>query len=133
MAPAVIDFVDLLTRTDLLSPVQADELSALFPRFDNLTEFTKELVNRGWLTSYQVKQIDAGHYSELLMGPYILLEELGQGGMGRVFKARHKRLDRIVALKVINPTDLTHPEAIRRFHREARAIARLRRAAACVN
>jgi tRNA A-37 threonylcarbamoyl transferase component Bud32 len=54
---------------------------------------------------------------------YDLLEEAGRGGMGIVFKARHKNLDRIVALKVLR-SDGTGEER-KRFDREARAVARL--------
>jgi serine/threonine protein kinase len=55
---------------------------------------------------------------------YTILETLGQGGMGHVFKAMQERLDRIVALKVIRQ-DRQDTEAIRRFQREARAAAKL--------
>ncbi len=54
---------------------------------------------------------------------YDLLEEAGRGGMGVVFKARHKSLDRIVALKVLR-SDGTGEER-KRFDREAQAVARL--------
>lgn len=56
---------------------------------------------------------------------YELLAELGEGGMGQVFKARHKVMKRIVALKTIRPELINHPEAVARFAKEARAAARL--------
>jgi serine/threonine protein kinase len=56
---------------------------------------------------------------------YEILEELGRGGMGHVFKARELRLNRSVALKIIRKDRLAQPGAVRRFHREARASARL--------
>ena len=56
---------------------------------------------------------------------YEILEPLGEGGMGRVFKARHGRLNRVVALKVIRTEQLANPQAVHRFQREARAAARL--------
>lgn len=59
------------------------------------------------------------------LGPYALLERLGQGGMGQVYKAHHQHLDRVVALKLIHPDLLREDEAVRRFLREIRAGAQL--------
>jgi serine/threonine protein kinase/tetratricopeptide (TPR) repeat protein len=56
---------------------------------------------------------------------YQLLEPLGSGGMGAVYKARHRLMERTVALKVINPNLVCRPEAVERFEREVRAAARL--------
>ncbi len=56
---------------------------------------------------------------------YEILGELGRGGMGIVYKARHLGRDRIVAVKVFRRERLAHPEALRRFRREAQAAARL--------
>ncbi len=59
-------------------------------------------------------------------GPYELIEEIAKGGMGIVFKAKQKKLGRIVALKTIRPAALKHdPDAINRFRIEAEAVARL--------
>jgi WD40 repeat protein/tRNA A-37 threonylcarbamoyl transferase component Bud32 len=54
-----------------------------------------------------------------------ILEELGRGGMGIVYKARQTTRDRTVALKVIRQERLAHPETVGRFRREAQAAARL--------
>jgi eukaryotic-like serine/threonine-protein kinase len=56
---------------------------------------------------------------------YTVLEELGRGGMGVVFKATAEQLNRFVALKMILSGDLASPEATARFLKEAEAIARL--------
>ncbi len=64
----------------------------------------------------------------LSFGKYHLLGELGRGGMGVVYKARHKELDRVVAIKMILSSHLASQEQIDRFYAEARAAARIRSA-----
>ncbi|OQX61075.1 MAG: hypothetical protein B5M51_08870 [Anaerolinea sp. 4484_236] len=59
------------------------------------------------------------------VGPYRLIEQLGQGGMATVFKAYHARLDRYVAIKALHPAFMTDPNFEARFQREARVVARL--------
>ncbi len=59
------------------------------------------------------------------LGDYELLEEIGQGGMGVVYKARHIHLDRLVALKLISPNFAADPLALRRFEREIKATGKL--------
>src|SRR5262249_34118284 len=68
-----------------------------------------------------IEGLTATHHSTL--AGYEILEELGRGGMGVVYKARHERMNRLVALKVIHKEHLNHPDAIRRFYREIQAAA----------
>ncbi len=59
------------------------------------------------------------------VGPYRIIEKLGQGGMATVYKAYHAALDRYVALKVLHPAFLEDPNFQARFQREARLVAKL--------
>jgi Leucine-rich repeat (LRR) protein len=66
---------------------------------------------------------------ELVNHPrYRVLGLIGEGGMGSVYRAEHRRMERLVALKVIRPGLMCHPDTVRRFHQEARAAARLHHA-----
>ncbi|MGA9190175.1 MAG: tetratricopeptide repeat protein [Anaerolineales bacterium] len=59
------------------------------------------------------------------VGPYRIVEQLGQGGMASVFKAYHPALDRYVAIKVLHPAFMEDPSFLARFQREARVVAKL--------
>ena len=59
------------------------------------------------------------------IGPYRVMEQLGQGGMATVYKAYHAALDRYVAIKVLHPAFYEDQTFTGRFQREARVVARL--------
>jgi tetratricopeptide (TPR) repeat protein len=59
------------------------------------------------------------------VGPYRIIEQLGQGGMATVFKVYHPALDRYVAIKVLHPSFKEDPNFLARFQREARIVAKL--------
>jgi serine/threonine-protein kinase len=84
-----------------------------------------ELIRRGRLSSFQVDRLLSGHGQSLVLGTYVLIEMLGEGGMGQVFKARHALMDRLVALKLIRADRLNDPQAMGRFRREMQASAKL--------
>jgi serine/threonine-protein kinase len=120
------DLVAVLRRYRLLEPAQLQQLeqdpqaSSVEPR-----ALARKLVQTGWLTPYQVNQLFQGRSQELILGSYILLERLGEGGMGAVFKARNRKLDKLVAVKLIRKECLDDAQAIRRFQREMRVVAQL--------
>ena len=61
-----------------------------------------------------------------MIGRYRLIQKIGQGGMGQVFKAIDTSLERTVALKLLLPGAMTNSDAVQRFIREAKSNARLR-------
>lgn len=83
----------------------------------------KKLVEMNVLSSYQADQLMTGR-AKLNLGPYIITDWIGQGGMGQVFKAVHEMLGRESAVKVL-PQHKSTPEAIESFRREIRAQAKL--------
>ncbi len=88
-------------------------------------KFVQLLAKKERLTAYQAQAIwkDKGH--KLSFGNYIIEAELGRGGMGVVLKARHKRMKRHVAIKVLPSTMTKDAGAIARFQREVEAAAQL--------
>jgi serine/threonine protein kinase/WD40 repeat protein len=94
-------------------------------KFADARDLARELVDRNWLTPYQANQLLQGNGADLLLGPYRILDRLGAGGMGQVFKAYHVSMDRIIALKLIPRDRVSDPTALARFNREVRAVAKL--------
>src|SRR5262245_3935843 len=75
---------------------------------------------RGELTSFQSEQIGKDKRDALIVGPYVLLDLLGRGGMGEVFRVQHHFLTtRQAALKRLFSECSAHPERVNRFLREA--------------
>src|ERR1022692_4564528 len=115
--------LDALRQDRLLEPQQLEALNAL--DLADSESLAKDLIQRGWLTPFQADQLLDENGQKLVLGQYVLLERLGKGGTGQVFKARHRFMDRIVAVKLIRSERLGSPQAVQRFVREVRAIAAL--------
>jgi serine/threonine-protein kinase len=122
----VAELIDALRRYRLLEPDRLEHAAlGLQVSLTDPQALARDLLQRGWLTPYQVNRLFRGQGAELLMGSYVLLERLGEGGMGQVFKARNWKLGKIVALKLIRNERLARPDTVRRFQREIRAAAAL--------
>ena len=92
---------------------------------DTAESLAKELVRAGKLTKFQAQAVYGGKGKGLVLGNYVILDKIGAGGMGQVYKAEHRRMKRVVALKVL-PSEMVKDEmAVKRFHREVQAAARL--------
>lgn len=123
MAVSSSEFLRHLRDSQLLENnqlAQAVEVAASL----NSRQFGKWLVRKDWLTKWQVGQLLKGR-SRFFLGKYKLLDLLGKGGMGSVYKAEQPELGRIVSLKVMSQELLKSPEAVKRFHREIRSVGAL--------
>jgi serine/threonine protein kinase len=112
-------------RRSRLLPEPEVEAAERLPGADEPRQVARALVKRGLLTRYQARRLLAGKGRRLTLGQYRLLEPLGRGAMGRVFKALHTTMARVVAVKVILPGLITDHSALDLFNREVRAAAHL--------
>lgn len=118
-------FLARLRESGLCSAEQLAEIRELAAGTAQGRAVAKLLVERGILTRFQAELLLAGRTDGFVLGQYRILDEIGRGGMGRVFKAEHQTMHRIVALKVL-ANNLTKSERNRQlFQREVRAAARL--------
>src|SRR5262249_37764057 len=109
---SVASLIVALCDLRLLEPEQIIDLTRRKASFSGLKTLHKELIERGWLTAFQLNQVVRGQAQELLLGSYVLLERLGEGGMGEVFKARHQKLGRVVAIKLMRKERLANADAV---------------------
>jgi WD40 repeat protein/serine/threonine protein kinase len=120
---------DQLRASGLLEPATLEELGRL-PEAANPDPraLGRLLLQRGLLTRFQINLVAQGRGKDLLVGPYVVLDRLGEGGMGQVYKAQHRHMHRVVALKLIRRERLRSPEAVKRFYQEVQAAAQLHHA-----
>lgn len=126
-AVAVDIFLTHLSRSNLLAPEQIEEVRGEVERAAGglpSEGVARRLVKRGWLTPWQARMLLAGRHA-FFLGRYKLLDQIGQGGMGAVFKAQHAALGRIVAVKMMAKNLTKDAGAVARFHREIQAAAAL--------
>jgi serine/threonine protein kinase/WD40 repeat protein len=128
MPLATQEFAERVVASGVLD---ADELAQFLRSVDaaqspnNGEELARLLVQARLLTAYQAQGLYTGQVRRLVLGNYLVVDKLGQGGMGVVLKAVHRRMRRTVALKVLSAAAVKSPPMIERFHREVRAAARL--------
>ncbi|MDX1948845.1 MAG: hypothetical protein SFU86_25885, partial [Pirellulaceae bacterium] len=122
--PVVLDqFVKNLEESGIISP---SKLRAVWERLplgkeQDVQELAKELVRQKKLTKFQAQEAYQGKAKSLVLGNYVILDKIGAGGMGQVYKAQHKVMERIVAVKVLPPAVTKDKAAVERFHREVKA------------
>ena len=96
-------------------PELADDIRELFPMMSIMQSAMSDSMGVGSADTLSSEQI----------GDYLIVREIGRGGMGVVYEAQHKQLGRPVALKVLARRLASNKRALARFHREARAVAKL--------
>lgn len=120
-------FVERLSESSVLTPEEIDKMVAdaeknkgsATPRL-----LASQLVEKGKLTDFQASVLIDGQ-RKLLIDKYVVLDVLDAGGMGTVFKAVHRPMHRLVAIKMISQQILASQEQVRRFRREVRVAATL--------
>jgi len=128
MAIELDEFVRWVSDSGLMTADEIESFIKSLPegrRPSDTRQLLQEMVRRNKLTKFQAQAIYQKKARGLVMGNYVILDKLGEGGMGQVFKARHRRMERVVALKLLPPTATRSKDAVERFQREVRAAAQL--------
>jgi serine/threonine-protein kinase len=97
----------------------------LAPLRDDVPGLCRRLVQKNRITEYQLRKVMRGKAAELFIGPYVISYRIGEGGMGRVYRAVQTRMGREVALKVVRDNLLTNPIVRKRYDREVETASAL--------
>ena len=126
MANALEQFIQQLEDSGILARDSLGEFLPPNAAPKNAEELARALVRQRKLTKFQAAQLWQGKGKSLVLGNYVLMDKIGQGGMGAVYKAEHRRMKRLVAIKMLPPEMMKNAAAAARFQREVQAAARLR-------
>ena len=128
MALTLEQFRERLIHSGIVTREEVSELddyTEVAEAEDTVQVLARRLVNSGKITKYQAGRVYSGRGAGLILGNYVILDKIGQGGMGRVFKARHRRMKRLVALKELPASMTRSNRALKRFQREVEVAGQL--------
>ncbi len=121
------EFLLALERFGVLPDAQWREVKQRFGDGSGLSDSTalaRRLIKDGLLTEFQARRLLKGK-RRIAYGRYVLIDLVGRGARGQVYKARHRLMDRVVALKVIRPDSHLSKNSVARFFREMKMVALL--------
>ncbi len=126
MSVSLETFVKELTDSGIITPGKLENFIPPKATPKDVEELARQLVESNQLTKYQLQEVHEGRGKSLTLGNYTILDKIGAGGMGQVFMAEHRRMHRVVAIKMLPPTLTKDAAALARFEREVTAAAKLR-------
>src|SRR5687767_10933699 len=118
MLPGLDQFVNALLAPGLPSPEDVNAFWESLPaaqRRKHVEALAKLLIERGMLNEFQASELLSGKTTPLVLGDYVLLGRIGAGGMGQVFKAQHRHMDRLVAIKLLPDALAKDADAVQPF------------------
>jgi serine/threonine protein kinase len=122
------DLLPVIRKSGVLTERQFDELKAKVLAGDypyDPRDLAERLVRDRVLTEYQARRFLSNKPHGLMIDRYVILDRIGSGSMGRVYKAQHQLMGRTVALKIIAPEIVTNSRVVSRFQREMKLVGRL--------
>jgi eukaryotic-like serine/threonine-protein kinase len=126
---AISGFLQAIRGSSILSERQLEQFEANVAEGElpaEPAELASRLVKDGVLSEYQARQILKGRPQGLTFGSYVILDFLGKGTMGKVYKARHRMMGRVVALKILDSRYVSSStRSLARFQREMQLVGRL--------
>jgi serine/threonine-protein kinase len=128
MSITLDEFIESITTSGLMDAEEIQSFITTLPMEQQprtAEDLAKELYRLGKLTKFQAQAIYQKKTRGLVVGNYTVLDKLGKGGMGAVYKAQHKRMKRIVALKMLPSSATKSSDSVKRFQQEVEAAARL--------
>jgi eukaryotic-like serine/threonine-protein kinase len=123
-----LDLLPVIRSSGVLGDRQLAEIKSKVLQGDyplDSAALADRLVRDNVLTAFQAKRFLTNRPQGLVVGRYIILDRVGSGSMGRVYRAHHVMMDRVVALKIIAPEISSNERVVARFQREMKLVGRL--------